>query len=138
MINKLLLFLVLILNSTILFSQKSKNESSKIDSVFVYKKISTGGTTSNLMTKHSELERINAQKILLNDSDLKSFNNTLNSMKSKKLWQQKYGGEIIYLITYENGIKKNYVIGQNSEFTIIDNLSNMKRWLIKKPNDVII
>ena len=76
MINKLLLFLVLILNSTILFSQKSKNESSKIDSVFVYKKISTGGTTSNLLTKHSELERINAQKILLNDSDLKSFNNT--------------------------------------------------------------
>ena len=116
----------------VLYAQKSKAQ--ELDSIFVYREKIRGGTTANMWSKHDELINNQTPVQKLNKSDLLEFNKKLNSVNSKKLWQQKYGGENYFLVAYENGVRNNYVIGSGTEFLIVDNLSKMRRRLIPKQN----
>ncbi|MEJ8597572.1 hypothetical protein JSO62_02520 [Riemerella anatipestifer] len=83
-----------------------------------------------MWSRHNELFTNKKRIQKLNENDLSEFTKSINSIKSKKLWPQKYGGECYFLMIYENGIKNSYVIGLEKEYLIVDNFSKMRRRLI--------
>ena len=89
--------------------QGQKNEY-KIDSVFVYKNFDQCGTTANLWQNHRVLDSLKYAKRKFSQEDIKNLDDMLKLFKTKRLLQQKYGGEICYLIIYRNGIGKRFVL----------------------------
>lgn len=123
--------LIITLNFSLFYCQKNV----KYDSIFVFQEIGHGGITAAIRSNFSELEKNNIIKKKLQNTDLTKFNEFLSSKKSKKLFQQKYGGENYYLINFEEGKKNYYVIGWSTEFVIIDNLTKMRRWIFKNSDE---
>ncbi len=114
--------------------QNFKNQF-KVDSVFVYKNFSQCGTTANLWHNHRDLDSLNAEKNKLSLDDLNKLNDLIKLSKMNRLFQQKYGGEICYLIVYQNGIRKRFVAYISKDFCLLDDLDAMRRWKMKSPKE---
>lgn len=129
-----LIFVFLTFNSFTGYAQKIKNQF-EADSVFVYRNFKEYGTTAGLRHNHKDLDSTNVLKNKISQSDLNELKNFLKNTKRKRLFQQKYGGEICYLIVYHSGHKKRYVASISSEFYFLDDLDSMKRWKIENVKD---
>ena len=137
-----LLILLLTLNCFTLKCQTRKEEFAA-DSVFIYKDFKKFGTTANMRNYHRILDSTHAIKNKMSDGDLAELKVSITGTKSKKLFQQKYGGANCYIIAYSKGRKEKFVFGMGEKYAIFDNLDEMKRWVIKdsingkKFNDLI-
>lgn len=101
------------------------------DSIFIYKGFKKHGTTANLWHYHRDLDNTKTEKIKLDTKELNEFIEIFKDVKGKKLFQQKYGGDIYYAIVYSNGLKKTYVFMTYYNFARIDNLIDMRFWQLK-------
>jgi hypothetical protein len=106
------------------------------DSAFIYKNFSQGGTTANLWYNHRELDSLKAKKIKLNSMELNTLSEILSNIRNRKLFQQKYGGDLCYLIVYQQGIRKRYVAYISTDYCFLDDLDAMRRWKIKTTDDI--
>lgn len=108
----------------------------RADSIFIYKKYSQCGTTARLWHNHRELDSLRNEKTKLNPDELKTFNGLISSIKNRKLFQQKYGGEICYMIIYQNGEKNIFVTYISKDYCLLDDLNKMRRWKIVDSKDI--
>ena len=119
---------------TITFSSARGQSNDKqfiADSIFIYKDFNKHGTTANLFRHHHDLDSIKAKKTKLSQADLNEFVTLLNNIPRKKLFQQKYGGEICYAIVYNAGRKDRFVFWISQDLCFVDNLDTMRRWVLK-------
>lgn len=105
------------------------------DSVFVYRNFNQRGTTANLWHNHRHLDSLKSEKKKFDLDDLNKFNDMLKLSKTKQLFQQKYGGEICYLIIYQNGIKRRFVSYISMDFCLLDDIDSMRRWKTKSSKE---
>ena len=98
------------------------------DSIFIYKNFKDYGTTARLWYNHRQLEITKAPKIKLSNADLNELVDIFKTVPRRKLVQQKYGGEICYLIVYDKGQKKRFALWTSLESGAIDDLDSRKRW----------
>ena len=133
-----LVFLLLFIFSIIYLPLKGQNveKEFKADSVFIYKNFKEWGTTARLRYNHRILDSTKAIKSKISNHDLIELMTIVNNTKRKNLFQQKYGGETVYLIIYNDGHKKKYVAGAGTKSYILDDLDDMKRWIIKDTIEV--
>ncbi len=135
MTNRSLYFLLTILPLTFtVVGQDSKNVF-KADSIFIYNNFKQGGTTANLSHNHKDLDSTNAQKTKLSTSDLAEFIDIFKKTKAKKLFQQKYGAGIFYILVFNGGHRSRYVMYSSPDSGILDNLDLMRRWTISETVD---
>jgi len=104
------------------------------DSIFIYKDFKVGGTTANLWHNHNYLDSTNNQKVKLNKEETTEIVDIFKRAKRKKLFQQKYGGNICYILVY-NGRHKSKSIISTQDFSFIDKLDIMKRWVVNDTTD---
>ncbi len=100
------------------------------DSVFIYKNFKQYGTTAALWRFHKVLDTSNAPKIKLSASDLTELIDILKTTSNGKLFQQKYAGELCYMVVYDKGQKKRFVLYPSLKFSFLDDLDGMKRRII--------
>jgi hypothetical protein len=130
MTTRLLFFLGTTLTlSSYTFGQTVKGQFTA-DSVFIYKNFKQHGTTANLGHNHKDLDSANAQKIKLSAIDLAELIDIFKASPRKKLFQQKYGGDICYVIVYDKGQKKRFVLLASQDYGVLDDLDTMKRWIL--------
>ena len=128
-----LLFSTLLVWATFQTTVQGQKNEYKIDSVFVYRNFDQCGTTANLWQNHRVLDSLKYAKRKFSQEDIKNLDDMLKLFKTKRLLQQKYGGEICYLIIYRNGIGKRFVAYISQDFCTLDDLDSMKRWKTKSP-----
>lgn len=116
------------------FGQKV-SKSFKADSIFVYKNFDSHGTTARLCSYHKDLDSLNNKKELINDSDLNLIKEITSRAKTKKLFQMKYGGPICFWIVNIENKNKRFVAYVSSDWAGIDDLDDMRRWIITDPTD---
>ena len=107
----------------------------KADSIFVYRNFNQCGTTANLRHNHRYLDSLKFEKKKFDLEDLNKLNDMLKFSKMKKLFQQKYGGEICYLIIYQNGIRRRFVTYISKDYCLLDDIDSMRRWKTKSPKE---
>ncbi|MCC6684167.1 MAG: hypothetical protein IT247_03760 [Bacteroidia bacterium] len=129
-----LVFVFLAFNYSIGLAQKVKNPF-EADSLFVYRNFNQCGTTANLWHNHKDLDSTNASKSKLSQSDLIELKDILKTTRGRKLMQQKYGGEICYIIVFHSGQKNRYAAYISSELSFLDDLDSMRRWKIENVKD---
>lgn len=108
-------------------AQKRKNNI-VIDSVKVYKSYFQHGTTANIRHNFKSLDSTNHQFISMTNEDVEELNSFITSTKRKKLFQQKYGGEVCYALIYLDNTFFRCVITTYPKYFAVDNLSQMHRY----------
>lgn len=63
------------------------------------------------------------------------FVDIFGKSKSKKLFQQKYGGGLCYLLVFRGGQRFRYIIYSSQDIGILDNLDLMRRWTVSDISD---
>jgi hypothetical protein len=105
------------------------------DSIFIYKDFTVGGTTANLWHNHKDLDSTNNQKTKLNKEETIEIVDIFKKAKRKKLFQQKYGRGICYILIYKSVHKSISIIYSSQEIGFVDNLDTMKRWIVNDTTD---
>jgi hypothetical protein len=106
------------------------------DSIFIYKNFNFHGSTSNLWSNHSNLDSIKSKRELITNPELEELKGITSRAKNKKLIQQKYGGSICYMVISKELKEKRFVVTFGSDWIGIDDLTNMRRWIISEPSDI--
>jgi len=128
--NRLIYSFALIMSCVLCVYGQNVKGKFTADSVFVYQNFKRHGTTAGLRYYHKELDSTNALKIKLSAIDLAELIDIFKNTRRKKLIQQKYGGDICYLIVYEKGQKKRFVVWASPHIGLLDDLDGMKRRVI--------
>lgn len=110
-------------------AQKRKNNI-PIDSVKIYASYYQHGTTAGIRHNFKFLDSTNNQLINMTSEDVEKLNSFIKDTKRKKLFQQKYGGEICYALIYSNNTFYECVISSStfSEHFVLHNLGQMYRY----------
>ena len=135
MTNRHLYFLLTILPLTYTVAGQDLKNVFTADSIFIYDNFRQGGTTAGLSHNHKDLDSTNAQKSQLSPSDLADFVDIFKKTKSKKLFQQKYGAGLCYILVFNGGHRSKYVMYSSPDSGILDNLDLMRRWTINETAD---
>ncbi|CAD5252690.1 MULTISPECIES: hypothetical protein [unclassified Imperialibacter] len=112
------------------------NKTFYADSIFIYKDFKAHGTTANLWHHHKDLDSLKSKKELISPSDLKALIEITSRAETKKLMQMKYGGPICYWIVNIDKTSKRFAAFVSSDWSGIDDLDGMRRWIITEPNDI--
>ena len=100
-----------------------------IDSAFIYTDFSKVGTTAGVLSYYRELDSSKANLLRIEKKDLEKLNSVLTTVLNKRLYQKKYGGELIYLLLYSRGEQIKAVLSNSSRFFMLDDLTNMRYWV---------
>jgi len=133
--TRLLFFLASILIYSFQVSGQSTKGQFNADSIFIYNNYKEHGSTANLWHNHRDLDSSNASKIKLSSDDQFEFVEIFKYTQGKKLYQQKYGGDICYLLIYNKGQKIRCVLYASPEFGTLHDLDTMKYWSLKNAED---
>jgi len=135
MTNRHLYFILTILSLTYTADGQDLKNAFTADSIFIYNNFSQGGTTAGLSHNHKDLDSAKAQKRKLSPSDMADFVDIFKKTKGKKLFQQKYGAGLCYILVFNGGHRYKYVMYSSPDLGILDNLSLMRRWTITETAD---
>ena len=97
----------------------------RVDSIFIYKNFSGGGSTSKLLYNFQYLDSVTANKIKMDSSDLNILKAVFAGSKQKKYNQQKHEGKPYYTVVWRNGKEYWYLIESSSTFGRMVNLTTM-------------
>jgi hypothetical protein len=132
---KFCLITILIFAASVSMAQR-KAPNLELDSVFIYRFFNDHGTTAGLWSNHARVASEFYELTKLNTEDLETLQSFVSNIKSKKLSQMKYGGEICYLLVYSNDISVKFVAGSNDSFFFLDDLGRRRSWQSKNPAEV--
>jgi hypothetical protein len=135
MTNRLLYFVLIILSLTHKEDGQALKNGFTADSIFIYDNFKKGGTTASLSHNHKDLESAKPQKSKLSSGDMADFIDIFKKTKAKKLFQQKYGAGLCYILVFKDGIRSKYVLYSSADIGILDNLDLMRRWTVTETAD---
>lgn len=132
--HRVLLFLTILSLHVHARAQETKRQFIA-DSVFIYKSTKHAGTTASLKQHHRYLDSLHAPKGKLREEELAECIAIFKTTPSKKLFQQKYGGELYYMLVYHKGVKKRFILYTSLDAGRLDDLDTMKCWILKNTED---
>lgn len=135
MTNRLIYLLVTIAPMTLTAQGQDSKKEFTADSIFIYQSFRQGGTTANLSHNHRDLDSTKTEIIKLSSRDMTDFIDIFRRAKSKKLFQQKYGAGLCYLLVFRGGQRFRYIIYSSPDIGILDNLVLMRRWTVNDISD---